>query len=152
MGIGIAFAAAALAVLLFVLGVHVRGNRWPAAQARVGRRTDARRLKIAALVLLGLGVAFYLIFAVGEMAGGDITGVQHLLPAALLGALLWLGWKRPRTAGIVLLALAVPLGAAYIAVLVVRDLPLLWALWIALPPLLTGWLLVRAGQDEPGPR
>jgi len=112
---------------------------------------DERRMKIAALVLLALGVAFYLMFAVGEMAGGEISGFQHLLPAAVLGALLWLGWKRPRMAGIVLLALAVPLGAAYIAVLVIRDLPLSWAVWIVLPPLLTGLLLVRAGRHERGP-
>jgi hypothetical protein len=52
----------------------------------------------------------------------------------------------------VLLVLAVPLGALYIAVLVVRDLPLTWALWIALPPVVTGLLLVRAGRHEHRPR
>jgi hypothetical protein len=107
--------------------------------------------KIAGLVLLGLGVAFYLTFAVGEIAGGDISGVQHLLPAALLAALVYVGWKRPRTAGIVLLALAVPLGAVYVAVLIARDLPLTWALVVALPPVVTGVLLLRAGPREDGP-
>ena len=111
-------------------------------------RTDVTRTKIAALVLLALGVAFYLMFAVGELAGGDVSGIQHLAPAALLGALLWLGWRRPLVAGIVLLALAVPLGVAYVVVLVVRDLPPTWALWIALPPVVTGYLLVRAGHTQ----
>lgn len=149
---GIAFATAALAAVLVVLVALVRENRRPHAPSSEGRRTNASQTKVAALVLLGLGVAFYLMFAVGELAGGEISGLQHLLPAALLGALLWLGWKRPRTAGIVLLALAVPLGAAYLAVLIVRDLPLPWALWIALPPILSGWLLLRAGRSEHRPR
>ena len=108
----------------------------------------ARRAKIAALVLLGLGIAFYLLFTVGEMAGGDVAGVQHLPPVLVLVALLWLAWKRPTVAGIVLLVLAVPLGAAYVAVLVARDLPLTWAVEIALPPIVTGLLLVWAGRRE----
>jgi hypothetical protein len=106
----------------------------------------ARGTKMAALVLLALGVAFYLLFALGEMADGDVSGVQHLLPAVILAALLWVAWRRPLVAGVVLLVLAVPLGAAYVAVLVVRDLPLTWALIVALPPVVTGLLLVRAGR------
>jgi peptidoglycan/LPS O-acetylase OafA/YrhL len=107
----------------------------------------ARRSKAAAFVLLGLGFAFYLMFAVGELAGGDISGVQHLLPAAILAALLWLGRRRPRRAGIILLVLSVPFAVGYVALLVVRDLPLTWALVVALPPVVTGLLLVRAGRE-----
>ena len=107
---------------------------------------EARWTKRAALVLLGLGIAFYLMFAVGELAGGDVSGVQHFLPVAILVALAIVAWYRPRAAGIALLALTVPLGAAYIAVLVVRDLPPTWALMIVLPPVMTGLLLFRAGR------
>jgi hypothetical protein len=109
---------------------------------------DARGTKIAALVLLSLGIAFYLMFAFGEVVSGDVSGVQHLPPAIVLAALLWLAWKRTCAAGVVLLVLSVPLAVAYVVVLVVRDLPLTWALWIALPPVLTGLLLVRAGRRE----
>ncbi len=111
---------------------------------------DADREKIAAFVLLALGVAFYLVFAIGELAGGDVGGVQHLPPALALAALLWVAWKRPLLAGVILLVLAVPLAAAYVAVLVIRDLPPTWALFVALPPVLTGALLVRAGRHERG--
>lgn len=104
--------------------------------------------KLVALVFLGLGVAFYLSFTVGEMASGDISAVQHLPPAVILAVLLLVSWRHPLAAGIVLLALAVPLGVAYVVLLVVRDLPLTWALWIALPPVVTGLLLVLAGQRE----
>jgi peptidoglycan/LPS O-acetylase OafA/YrhL len=106
----------------------------------------ARRAKVAALVLLGLGVAFYLLFTVGEMASGDVSGIQHLPPVLVLAGLIWLAWRRPTTAGIVLLLLAVPLGVAYVVLLVVRDLPLVWALQLALPPVLAGLLLLRAGR------
>jgi len=107
---------------------------------------EADRTKRFALVLLGLGIAFYLMFGVGELAGGDVSGVQHFIPVAILTALAVVAWHRPRAAGIALLALTVPLGAVYIAVLVVRDLPPTWALIIVAPPLVTGYLLLRAGR------
>ena len=111
--------------------------------------TGARRTKIAALVLLGLGVAFFLMFAVGETAGGDITGVQHFPPAAILAALMYVAWKRPFAAGVILLALAVLLAAVGVPIYVVRDLPLLsLALVLVLPSVLTGLLLVRAGRQR----
>ena len=106
----------------------------------------AHRSKIAALVLLGLGVAFYLMFPVGEMAGGDVAGVQHLPPAVILAVLALVGWRHPRGAGIALLVLAVPFAAAYVTLLVIHDLPLSWALIVALPPVVTGLLLFRAGR------
>ena len=108
----------------------------------------AHGMKIAALVLLGLGVAFYLSFTIGEMAGGDVSGIQHLPPALILAVLLLLSWRHPLAAGTVLLVLAVPLAVAYVVLLVVRDLPLVWAMWIAVPPVVSGLLLVWAGRRE----
>ena len=106
------------------------------------------RAKFAGLVLLALGLAFYLAFTIGEVVGGDISGIQHFPPALLLGVLLIVAWKHPLAAGSVLLVLAVPLGVTYVVVLVQRDLPLTWALVVAAPPLLTGLLLVWAGRQE----
>lgn len=152
---GIAFAAAALAAVLLWL-VLWRGSRLQYASGSEGRRAEHARLaKVAALMLVGLGVGFFLIFAVAEMAGGDIAGIQHLLPVAVLGALLWLGWKRPRTAGIVLLALSVPLGVAFVvgvAVEGVRPGELWVAVLIPLVPVLTALLFLRAGRRERGQR
>lgn len=83
----------------------------------------AHQSKIAALVLLVLGLAFYLSFALGEIAAGDITGIQHLLPAAILAVLLVIVSRHPRRAGIALLVLAIPFAIAYTTLLAVRDLP-----------------------------
>ena len=90
-------------------------------------------------MLLALGVAFYLMFTVGEMAGGDVAGIQHLPPALVLAALPWLA---------VILVLAVPLGAAYVVALVVQDLSLTWGVEIALPPVVTGLPLLWSGRRE----
>jgi len=153
---GIAFVTAMLAAVLFWLVLLRRSRREIPDSGGDGRRADHARLaKIAALLLLGLGVGFFLMFAVAEMAGGDIAGIQHLPPAAVLGALLWLGWKRPRTAGIVLLAISVPLGVAYVvaaAVQGVRPGELWVAVSIPLVPVLTGFLFLWAGRGERGQR
>ncbi|MBM3145189.1 MAG: hypothetical protein FJ010_09520 [Chloroflexi bacterium] len=66
-----------------------------------------QRLKIAGLIPLGLATAVSLLFGIGEMAGGDWSGVGHLIPAAIIIGLMWLGWKRPLWAGIPLLILGV---------------------------------------------
>jgi hypothetical protein len=63
-------------------------------------------LKIAALVPLGLVTAIMLLFAIGEMAGGDWSGLGHLAQVALIGLLMRLGWKQPLIGGIALLAAA----------------------------------------------
>lgn len=152
MGFGMVFAAAVLATALswFVLA---RRSRLQYASGSEDRRAEHARLaKIAALLLTGLGAGFFLIFAVGELAGGEVSGIQHLPPAALLGALLLLGWKRPRTAGIiVLLALALPLTVAFVvgmAVEGVRPGELWVAVLIPLVPALTGLLFLWAGRRE----
>lgn len=101
-------------------------------------------MKKAALVLLALGVAFYGTFTVGELAGGDVTGLQHLPPALILAALFWFAWRRPHAAGVLLLGISVPLGIAYVVVLLTHSLPPTWALVVVLPPVLAGLLLLRA--------
>jgi hypothetical protein len=154
---GIAFVTAMLAAVSFLLVLWSRSRREsvPDVGGQGGRAGHVRLTKIAALLLVGLGVGFFLLFALAEMAGGDVAGIQHLPPAAILAALLWLGWKRPRAAGIVLLAIAVPLGVLFIvsaAVEGVRPGELWVALSIPLVPVLTGLLFLRAARDEQGRR
>jgi hypothetical protein len=150
-GLGIAFLAAVLGAALVWLTL-LRRSRVHYASGGTGTRAEhARAAKVAALMLLGLGVGFFLIFAVAELAGGDSAGGQHLPPAAVLAALMWLGWKRPHTAGVVLLALAVPLGVAFVvgvAVEAVRPEERWVALPILLVPVLTALLLLRAGRGD----
>ncbi len=150
---GILVVAAVIAAGLYWLVLVHRSRRHQAPGGDDRRAERARLAKIAALMLTGLGGAFFLVFAVGEMAGGDIAGIQHLPPAAVLGALLWLGWTRPRAAGIVLLAFAVLLGVAAVVTVAVEGVRLgeSWmVLVIPLVPVPTGMLFLLAGRDERG--
>jgi peptidoglycan/LPS O-acetylase OafA/YrhL len=152
--VGIAFITAVLGAVLFWLVLVRRSRRRYGSGRKERRAEDARLANIAGLLLIGLGVGLFLIFAIAELAGGDRAGTQHFLPAAVLGALLWLGWRRPRRAGIILLSLALPLGLFFLvgsAVEGVRGGELWVPLMIVLPPVVAGWLLVRAGRDQPRP-
>jgi len=109
----------------------------------------ARRMKIAAMVLLGLGISFYLMFALGEAASGEAGAAAHLLPALLLGALMYAAWKRPLAAGIILLILSVPLGLLY-AYLAIGSVGVAtgtaWSVQIVLPAWVAGGLLLAVGR------
>ena len=101
------------------------------------------RSRTLGLGVLALGVPFYLLFAIGELWGGDVGGIQHLVPAALCGALLWAGMTRPRAAGRTLLALAIAFGAFAVVLLAGWGVSPVWAVFVVVPAALAGWLLVR---------
>lgn len=136
----------------WVVLAHRSGLQYASSGSEDRRAEHAQLAKIAALMLVGLGIAFFLIFALGELAGGEISGVQHLPPAALLGALLWLGWKRPHAAGIiVLLLLAAPLIIGFaigVATEGARSAEMWFALLIPLVPIVIGGLFLWAGRVE----
>ncbi|MDO9128228.1 MAG: hypothetical protein Q7U34_00025 [Anaerolineales bacterium] len=73
----------------------------------------AKGLKITALVLLGLVTAFLLYMGIGEIAFGDWGGIGHLIPAVVLGLLMWLAWKRPLWAGMILVVLGLVAGVRF---------------------------------------
>jgi hypothetical protein len=76
-----------LAILVVGFFVLRRGQDQIARQNRT-----ARGLMAGGLIPLGLQVAIYLLFGIGEMASGDLSGAGHLLPAissVLLGVLSW---------------------------------------------------------------
>lgn len=54
------------------------------------------------LLLIGLVVAFLLFMGIGEVAGGDLSGISHLIPAVVLAGMAAAGLKWPRSAGAVL--------------------------------------------------
>jgi len=56
---------------------------------------NIKGLKIVALIPPGLAIAVLLMFMIGETAGGDVSGLGHLIQAIPIALLMWLGWKRP---------------------------------------------------------
>ena len=102
----------------------------------------ARWLKRAALGLLGLFVAFWVFMGVGEMIGGDLSGVSHLPQAVLAAGLMWLGRRRPQLAGVVLLGLAVLAFAFFARMPMLNDMTPVYILLVG--PLALGGLLFAA--------
>ena len=67
----------------------------------------AKGLKITALVLMILVAAFFMLMGVGEMLGGDLSGMGHLPPVVLIAFMMWLGWKKPLAGGLTMSLLGV---------------------------------------------
>jgi hypothetical protein len=109
--------------------------------------TTAKGMKIAALIPPGLATAILLLFAVGETASSDWSGLGHLIPAALIGLLMWLGWKRPMWGGILLL-LAGVLAALFFSDALRGPEWLAPFLIIIAPLLLAGLVLLGAAWLE----
>lgn len=65
----------------------------------------ARWIVGGALALLGLFALFMVVLGVGEMAGGDPSGVAHLVPAAAVLVVMLLAWRQPFEVGATLAAL-----------------------------------------------
>jgi hypothetical protein len=71
---------------------------------RVGNIKAVLWLRIAGLIPLGLQIAVLLLFGLGEMGSGDLSGLSHLLPAVAIVLLAILAWLRPFEGGIALFA------------------------------------------------
>jgi hypothetical protein len=135
--------AITIVALLFVALIAFR--RGPDRQVSAVPR--ARLLRWAALVPLVLEGLIFLVFAVGESVGGDLSGAGHLIQLALLLPVGWLLWTRPLEAGAALVA-----GGLISAVLLLLQMPrdqgavLSPAIAIlALPQVVAGVLGVLAG-------
>jgi hypothetical protein len=110
-------------------------------------------MKFAGLLIVAVGALFFLLMGVGELAGGDLSGIQHLPEAVLLGALAYLGRRHPYAVGIALVFIS--LGIATLYAMVGSEsvgLRFAWAVQIALPPLVAGGLLIGAARREGGGR
>lgn len=62
------------------------------------------------LLILTLYGAFYMTFGIGEVTGGDISGIFHFGPAIIIFILVYLSWRRPYEGGIVLIATGIVSG------------------------------------------
>ena len=104
---------------------------------RVHEHGTASRLMIVGLIPLGLQIAIFLLFGLGEMASGDLSGAGHLLPAVATLVLVLLSWKRPIEGGAALFIV----GA--VSTTDVSDTTAL--LIMAAPQIVSGLLFLLAG-------
>ena len=109
---------------------------------RVRNQPTVRRLMIAGLIPLGLQVAIFLLFGLGEMASGDLSGAGHLLPVVATLVLALLSWKRPFEGGAALLVVGVVTRAD------VSDATAM--LIMVAPQIVSGLLFLLAGWTAKG--
>jgi|WetSurMetagenome_2_1015567.scaffolds.fasta_scaffold22918_4 hypothetical protein len=128
----------ALAVTVMVYFSVTRGP-----DRSVIRKSSSATLFWIALTLLTLYGALWLVFGVGEIAGGDLSGLSHLIPAVLIYTLIYLCWRRPLEGGIILVISAVLSGLRDISGWLAGKNASFFLIGI-LPPFLAGLLLIIA--------
>jgi hypothetical protein len=124
---------------------------------RTGTIKSAHWLRIAGLVPLVLQVAIFLLFGIGEMASGDLTGAGHLLQVTATVLLGVLAWMRPLEAGVALIAGAVLFIAGMVASITRPDSTVISPaiMIMAAPQMICGVLFFIAGmlaRSAPLPR
>ena len=122
--------------------------------------TSSQILKIIGVVLLLIPAALIAVIAVSDMVGGDLMSVLELLFAVPLLILAWLGWRRPRLSGLIIVAGSVVLAAVWCVWSTGRfddwTLHLGYfiqgVLMLFAPPLVAGVLFLLAARTEHSPR
>lgn len=109
----------------------------------------SKNLRIAALALMGLYSIFFLVVGVGKMAGGDKSGSNNLLAFLIMAAMMYVAWKRPRIAGILLLGIGLVAGIYFLAIFSNSSLGSI--LIMSAAPLVAGLLLLSIGLIEKKP-
>jgi hypothetical protein len=111
-----------------------------------------RGSRLAASALLCVPAALLSLLGIGEMAGGDVSGLQHFVEAVPLILLLAAGWFWPHQTGIVLLCIGTLALLAWLVFLMTvseRASPIAWAVVgvsLFLPPFLAGTLFLRGSS------
>lgn len=125
----------AIAIVGFVL---IRKGQ----EQRVWDQPTASRLMIVGLIPLVLQIAIFLLFGLGEMASGELSGAGHLLPAVATLVLMLLSWKRPIEGGAALFV---------IGAVTTTDVSEATALLImAAPQIVSGLMFLLAGWIAQG--
>jgi len=101
-----------------------------------------------ALVPAGFFTGLWLLFSMGEVRGGDLSGILHLIPALLIIVLVVAAWKWPRTGGIALLLAGTVILAYLLTSIQNPESRLPGALLTGGPFLLSGVLFLLAGMSK----
>jgi hypothetical protein len=122
-----------------------------AGEQRGEFRGASRWLRVASLVVAALFVAFWLTFAVGEVVGGDPSGLAHLAPALAMALLVIIALRRPAPGAVAFVTLGVAWTAYYLVRSGFRLEGSAAVLLVAGPFVLVGLLLGAALIARPKP-
>ena len=84
---------------------------------------------------------------IGEMVGGEPSGVIHLPPVALIALMMWFGWRKPLTGGATMFGLGLVISVFFLFVTSQADRTLA-ILLMGGPFLLPGLLFMAASLLE----
>jgi hypothetical protein len=106
-------------------------------------------LKKIGIGLLLIPLGFLLLFTVGEIFSGDLSGLSHLIQAAPLLLIIFLAFKKPLFAGILLSTISFVLGIMYIVdgASNLNTIMLVEA-FLFLPPFISGILLILSSKKK----
>jgi ABC-type transport system involved in cytochrome c biogenesis permease subunit len=115
--------------------------RWPRGSAR---------LKTIGLILLLVPLGFLALFAVGEVADGDVSGLSHVVQALPLVLLAVVAWRWPLPSGALMVVIGVGIVVVYAIVASSRfGLESIVVVEMILAvPVVSGVLFVMAGLSE----
>lgn len=108
-----------------------------------------RYFKYIASAILLIPITILIVFTIGEMIGGDISGAGHLLQLAPIAILLALAWKFPRIIGAILVLAGITLGILYAAMAHFPISAIIFTeLLLFTPPIIAGVLFFFANQPK----
>lgn len=108
----------------------------------------SKGLKIAATALMTLAAAFFMFMGVGEMLGGDLSGMIHLPPVALIALMMWFGWKKPLAGGMTMFLLGLVIGVYFFSLAPKNEIRMTGVLIMSMPFLLPGLMFIIAALLE----
>ena len=107
-----------------------------------------------ALACLAVPTALLLLFAGGEMLGGDLSGAQHLVEVGVVAAIAAAGWRWPYQTGMVLMLAGAGLALLFVLWLHPAGITLLGIaiveLLLFIPAIAAGACFTLAGAVERG--
>ena len=114
--------------------------------------TRSRKYELAATAVAGVTLAMLSMFTLGEVFGGDWSGLAHLVQLVPLAILIALGWRFPYAIGLLLIGIGAALTLAYYmdaanSSIATSEKLLVGALFL-LPPLLSGGFFMLAGNAQ----
>jgi hypothetical protein len=111
-------------------------------------KTREQKLKATGFAILLLPIGFLLLFAFGEILGGDLSGAGHFIQLAPLLLVIWISWKAPKVGGLILIAIGLILAIVYPIMARGFSIPAIVSVEVLLfgPPIIAGTLFYLSSK------
>jgi hypothetical protein len=103
----------------------------------------SKYLRFTGIGLMVIYAIYFVIMGLGKLIGGDSSGISNLLPAAIVGGVAALAWKRPTIAGTLMLGIGMVSAIYYLAIF--TNAKIFNILFLAIIPFSAGVILLSAG-------